>query len=212
MRHFCFMHNVTWKPKENATPWKLRHGEDFPADLHPFGSKVFYTPATTKANGAEHKFSPSSVAGIIIGYHINPGGVLSKDYFVLNLETAMNSDCTKYMPTLRVGQVYREKGPPVFPLKRVETDDQTHCTEAAQSSAERKHGHDLDDPNIDSNGKYKPGSHVPKDKFNPAFVPKGYEWQLERITKVRTTQRTPDILPEVWNVMSKKQRLSLIHI
>ena len=117
MRHFCFMHNVTWRPKGTETPWMKRHGEDLPADLHPFGSKVFYTPVTTKANAAEHKFSPSSVAGIIVGYYLNPGVVWSKDYLVINLETALNSDTTKYLPVLRVGKVFRESGLPVFPLK-----------------------------------------------------------------------------------------------
>ena len=117
MRHFCFMHNVTWRATGTETPWMKRHGEDFPADLHPFGSKVFYTPATTKANAAEHKFSPSSVAGIIVGYFLNPGGVWSKDYLVINLETALNSNASKYLPVLRVGKVYRESGEPVFPLK-----------------------------------------------------------------------------------------------
>ena len=79
-------------------PWKKRHGVDFPADLHPFGSRVFYTPATAKANAADRKFSPSSVAGIIVGYYLNPGGIWSKDYLVINLETATNNDASVYMP------------------------------------------------------------------------------------------------------------------
>ena len=89
----------------------------FPQIFILFGAKVFYTPATTKANAAEHKFSPSSVAGILIGYHLNPGGEWSKDYFVINLETALNGNTTRYLPVLRVGKVFRESGPPVFPLK-----------------------------------------------------------------------------------------------
>ena len=202
------MYNVTWNPKGNEAPWTMRHGEDFPADLHPFGSKVFYTPATTKANAAEHKFSPSSVAGIIVGYYLNPGGVWSKDYLVINLETALNSDTTKYLPVLRVGKVFRESGLPVFPLKNREAEETSSHTqnqgeEAAQPPAERQ---PRPDPSISSDGKYRPGAYVPEDRFDPACVPKGYEWQFGRITKVRVTQRPLNVVPEAWNIMSKKQR------
>ena len=32
----CLMHNATWSGQGSETPWLKRHGQDFPADLHPF--------------------------------------------------------------------------------------------------------------------------------------------------------------------------------
>ena len=210
MRHFCFMHNVMWRPKGTGTPWTLRHGEDFPADLHPFGSKVFYTPATTKANAAEHKFSPSSVVGIIVGYYLNPGGVWSKDYLVINLESALNGNASKHLPVLRVGKVYREKGLPVFPLKSNETAAQSTSSQikdqgddATQHTAEHEN---RPDPDTLPDGKYRPGAYIPENKLDPSCIPKGYEWQFGRITNICVSRRPPNVIPEAWNIMSKKQR------
>ena len=179
----------------------MRHGEDFPADIHPFGSKVFYTPATTKANAAEYKFSPSSVAGIIVGYYLNPGGVWSKDYLVINLESALNGNVNKHLPVLRVGKVYREKGLPIFPLKSNETKDQGD--DATQQTAEHE---SQPEPDVLPDGKYRPGAYISEDKLDPSCIPKGYEWQFGRITKICASRRPPNVIPEAWNIMSKKQR------
>ena len=159
MRHFCLMYNVTWKAKGNATPWKMRHGYDFQADLHPFGCKVHYTPGTTKANAGEDKFSPSSVPGILVGYHLNPGGIWSKDFLVINLEAAQSNGSARNTPVIRVGKVIRERGEPLFPMRTSEiehTDSRptdvavappSHDQEesVSRSNAEREHRPDRDD-------------------------------------------------------------------
>jgi hypothetical protein len=41
--------------------------------LLPFGSAVQFLPLE-KANGKDKKVGTSSVPGILIGYHMNPGG------------------------------------------------------------------------------------------------------------------------------------------
>ena len=110
MRHFCLMYNATWDYRGRGTPWMLRHGCDFPTGLHPFGCKVFYTPGTTKANAGEEKFSPSSVPGILVGYHFNPGGQWSKDFLVINLEAALNNGLAKGTPFCALGRSSTKKG------------------------------------------------------------------------------------------------------
>ena len=90
------------------------------------------------------------------------------------------------MPVLRAGEVFRESCLLVFPLKNrgfqllggapaaEETSPQTQSqdVEATQPPAERE---PRPDPSILLNEKYKPGAFVPKDEFDPARVPKGYE-------------------------------------
>ena len=77
VRHFCMMHNVAQGRAGKPTPWEMRFGEPFPGDLHPFGCQVTYKYALVE-QGPTEKFGPSGKPGVLIGYHMNPGGQVVK--------------------------------------------------------------------------------------------------------------------------------------
>jgi hypothetical protein len=82
VRHVCMMHNTQHRGADGKTPRERRFGGPFGGPAIPFGSLVQYLLALDKANDKERKFDTSALPGIMLGYHMNPGGKWSKDIYV----------------------------------------------------------------------------------------------------------------------------------
>ena len=66
---------------------ELRSGEPFHGELHPFGCEITYKYALKDQNSNDPKFGPSGKRGVLIGYHVNPGGKWSKDFQMLDMDS-----------------------------------------------------------------------------------------------------------------------------
>ena len=118
VRHYCMMHNVTQGRAGKPTPWESRFGEPFLGDLHPFGCQITYKYALQDQNPNDTKFGPSGKQGVLVGYHMNPGGKWPKYVQVLDMDSIKDNFGSKFLPTRRCGEIWRDKGIPKFPCKR----------------------------------------------------------------------------------------------
>ena len=81
--HFCATHNAIWRGAE-MPPYNARFGTDFPGKLYPFGAAIEFKPNPELVQA--EKFENKCVAGVFIGYHIQPGGKWSGDYYCLSMK------------------------------------------------------------------------------------------------------------------------------
>ena len=82
----------------------------------PFGALVDFKPTPAKAQMLQ-KFAPTSVPGIFLGYHLQPGGKWKGDYFVIPLTELQSSEDTA-PKAQRVKEVYLATGAIQFPMKQ----------------------------------------------------------------------------------------------
>jgi len=57
---------------------------------------------------------------VLVGYHINPGGKWSGDYYVIDWDIAYKNKESQYLKARRVGEISLIQGPPKFPFKGIE--------------------------------------------------------------------------------------------
>ena len=100
------------KGKDGRTAWDRRFGKEFHGKLLPFGSKVIYR--RPKHDAA--KFAPRGSEGIMLGHHLEPGGLFKGDYLVLSLDNLLVEDRPK-STIHRVKEVVRAPGPNAYPLR-----------------------------------------------------------------------------------------------
>jgi hypothetical protein len=112
---FCVAFNATNTNENGKTPWELRFGQQCPIQLIPFGSMIWYLPATEKATTGENKFGPNAKPGIFMGYFMNPGSAWSRDYLVIDKETVDEHGFTPHTYVHRTNTVHVPKGPPTYP-------------------------------------------------------------------------------------------------
>ena len=78
--HFCDALNM--EMHEGNSAYNRRHGEHCTALNVPFGMLVDFMPSTgTKVEPSG--FAPKAIKGLFLGYHIQPGGKWSGDYYVV---------------------------------------------------------------------------------------------------------------------------------
>ena len=89
-KHYCWLHNVMPR-KGRPSPYFLRHKHNFKGILIPFAALVEYIPNKAKAR-ALPKFDTATRPGLMLGYHVHPGGRWSKDYLICLLYTSDAAD------------------------------------------------------------------------------------------------------------------------
>ena len=112
------------KGKDGRTAWDRRFGKEFQGKLIPFGSKVVYR--RTKHDAA--KFAPRGSEGIMLGHHLEPGGLFKGDYLVLNTDNLFikgNPNSTIH----RVKEVVKAPGPNTYPLREAKIAKRERATE-----------------------------------------------------------------------------------
>lgn len=93
-RYYCLMSNTTEFEEVGSdgvkylnTPWFKRHGEHSRGQKIPFGSIRDYRHVPSPQNDSDaDKMGPKGQPGIFLGYHLNPGGIWSGDYYVADKE------------------------------------------------------------------------------------------------------------------------------
>ena len=70
------------KDAEGQSAWLKLHKEDFPGELIPLGTKVYFKPSTAREIEQDHKFDPDAIPGIFAGYMIGTGMNWSRKYKV----------------------------------------------------------------------------------------------------------------------------------
>ena len=84
-RHWCFMSNVI-QVGEEATPWKIRFGENFKGPKIPFGCQIDYGTGPRKRPKPDLKYEPTSKPGIFLGYVVHPGFDFRTEFIVASLK------------------------------------------------------------------------------------------------------------------------------
>jgi len=93
VRHFSLMSNITKTTYRDvdgnaydSTPFEMRHGVTFPLPVIPLGQEVYFQPEKSPKNSTDKfKFEPNARMGIFMGYHLQPGGIPSGDYYVIDI-------------------------------------------------------------------------------------------------------------------------------
>jgi hypothetical protein len=112
VRHFCFTNNFSAK---GDSPYNKRFDKNFHGMSIPFGALVDFRRSNTR--DPVGKFTPKAVAGIFLGYHLQPGGKWSGDYIVVELQELKAQRHYKHASIQRV----KEAAKPcefAFPLKK----------------------------------------------------------------------------------------------
>ena len=108
-RAFLLARNACVKGKDGRTAWDRRFGKEFHGKLIPFGSKVIYR--RPKHDAA--KFAPRGSEGIMLGHHLEPGGLFKGDYLVVNIDNFLIEGNPK-STIHRVMEVVRARGPNTY--------------------------------------------------------------------------------------------------
>ena len=73
IQHFAMATNTSDQLDSSPSPWELRFGEMFEGMAIPFGAKVLFWNNPNRADNTAGKLSPTSVEGVFLGYHVQPG-------------------------------------------------------------------------------------------------------------------------------------------
>ena len=82
--HHAFATAISEQGSGDPSPYWLKFGEDFGGWRLPFGSLVHYRPPKPVLKSLP-KFSPTSIPGIFVGWHLEPGCRWRGDYLVISL-------------------------------------------------------------------------------------------------------------------------------
>jgi hypothetical protein len=105
--------------KQEPNPWDLRHGASSPGKLVPFGARVEYCPSLPPQRKEGERFDATARPGVLVGYHINPGGRWSGDYYVLDLKVIQEKHDARYIKARRTGEIIIPPGDFTFPGKEI---------------------------------------------------------------------------------------------
>ena len=123
-RAFLLARNACAKGKDGRTAWDRRFGKEFHSKLIPFGSKVIRR--RPKHDAA--KFAPRGSEGIMLGRHLEPGGLLKGDYLVLNIDN-LSIEGNPKSTIHRMKEVVRAPGPNTYPLNEARIAKRKKATE-----------------------------------------------------------------------------------
>ena len=84
-RHHAFATAVAGGSDGEASPWMKLHGSDFDGWVLPFGCLIHYRPPKPVLKSLA-KFSPTTIPGLFLGWHVEPGCAFRGDYLVVALE------------------------------------------------------------------------------------------------------------------------------
>ena len=156
------------------------------------------------------KFEERTSDGIFLGWHVNLGPRYSGDYLIFDFE-AYTSNPSGATPR-RVKEVF-DSYDRTFPL-RIARDQvkremlvQTICDQNAVDAPEQQV--EMYDVAVQIVGLET----IPEGletSLPDQPLPKGYELQAGRVTRVQTTTRPPYILPELWKMCNRREKDRLI--
>ena len=93
IRYWCFAHNTEVVNGDSA--WNRRHGQgQFPHQVLPFGCTVDFLDKPEKVKGLD-KFETRASVGILVGYHLQPGGLWKNEWEVFRKEDFEDFDFRK---------------------------------------------------------------------------------------------------------------------
>lgn len=106
MRCFWFSMNISAIMHYGTKPYYARFGHSFPGHRVPFGASIGYMRINrdTKADRI-HPFSSTTSRGLLMGYHLNPGGSWSGDYLVLDEDLVRHADNINSLQPVRVKDI-----------------------------------------------------------------------------------------------------------
>ena len=128
-RAFLLARNALVKGKDGNTSWSRRFGKNFHGKLIPFGAKVLYR--RPKHDAA--KFAPRGSEGIMLGHHLEPGGIFKGDYLVLNIDNLIGTPARSTIH--RVKEVVRAPGPNEYPLREAQRAKRDRDTRTSSKTA-----------------------------------------------------------------------------
>ena len=76
----CFTRNTTVQKGQEKSSYEQRHGCESNHQAFPFGVLVDYMP-TPNPNQDPAPFDRRTRTGVFVGYHLQPGGRFSGDYY-----------------------------------------------------------------------------------------------------------------------------------
>ncbi len=81
--------------KQEPDPWELRRGAQFVGAPIPSGARVDYRHSLP-AQRTGDRFDPAALPRVLVGYHINPGGRWSGEYYVVDLKVSEADHDARY--------------------------------------------------------------------------------------------------------------------
>ena len=117
LQHQSVMLNAQKQLNGNDPPWKLRFGEDFPYKKIPFGSLVLFWRNPKRFDDPGGKMRESSIEGVFLGYHVQPGFTLREEYIVAPLDGFSSNLVDGYVRTQRARKIELPEGNFVFPIR-----------------------------------------------------------------------------------------------
>ena len=127
MEYWCMWNNAA-RDEEGSSPHLLRFGKQFAAEIHPFGSLVYFKPHPEIA-AKYGKMATVGVAGIFLGWEMQPGGKWSTGYRCVAIDDLKGKD-GNMLPYKELGMALiakmqypdnvrrRADMPVTFPLKK----------------------------------------------------------------------------------------------
>ena len=94
-RHHAFASAVVGGSNEETSPWMQTHGSDFDGWALPFGCLIRYRPPKPVLESLA-KFSPATIPGLFLGWHVEPGRGFRGDYLVAALERFKRPNQTSF--------------------------------------------------------------------------------------------------------------------
>ena len=104
VKHFSFSYNISCRLKDGDSSWNLRHKKgQFKSKLIPFGALVDYQQIPELLR-QQSKFSPRSIPGVFMSYHVRPGGEWKDEFVLMKLEDFKSIDLGINAKPVRIGE------------------------------------------------------------------------------------------------------------
>ena len=199
-------------PLLGTTAFERRHQKPFPGRVVPFGAKVMYRPPKPERDSLP-KFASHTLPGIFVGWHVDPGGEWHGDYLVYRLSDFETETSPDRLHPVRVKELVVPEDLE-FPLRAVRDKAQQerllrpHLAEDDASPPPKE----VETSDVGTQTLTEaPLADGPN--ANQATLPKGYIDVAGRPTRrYKGTTRPPDIWPEIWQMMSPKQKREAIGV
>ena len=119
LEHACHCHNASNPRSIEHTPWHKHFGTGFPGPLIPFGCRIDYWAGTKEQRRLRNldKFAPSSISGIFMGYHFQPGMKWKRRYSCYPSPISTTTTSMSMKP-IRTHQIKVPDGKYTFPMKK----------------------------------------------------------------------------------------------
>ena len=233
IQHFAMATNTSDQLDSSPSPWELRFGEMFEGMAIPFGAKVLFWNNPNRADNTAGKLSPTSVEGVFLGYHVQPGHKWRGEYLVAKLEaldyhvehnslTTQRTKKIELLPggfsfPLRVKQDRKEAIPDDPKLNLIESPNPIPLADAdlaEYTPSEAPEGvpeQGGEEPEFEVTAADKAEDYKPDTTPAGVPIPEGYHWDGLRVVKTyKGSKRPKDIPSDYWKTLGPKDRAKLL--